>query len=169
MFKGLRAILYRDRRRLSFVASMAFLAGFLFYLPSGLVVAGVPLAVVTGAVYAVVVGLAAFIICAVFPAMRFMIEAVAVSRLFLSVAFLLLPKAGAIILSSPFLTALFVVGGGVFVSRLMHGRILRDRRPGWRALLGPADLFRRAPPRLRGTPFQHRVTGWLDDAVPIPA
>lgn len=169
MFSALWAILYRERRRLGFVALTAYVAGFLFYLPHGIWLGSVPLAVVTGAVYAVVVGVATFLVCAFLPAMRFMIEAVAVSRLVLSVAFLGAPHLGAAVLASPLLTALLVVGGGILVSRLLHGRILRERRPGWRALLGPADLFHRTPPRLRGHPWQHRFTGWLDDAVPIPA
>lgn len=153
-----------------FVAAMAYLAGFLFYLPSGVMLGGLPLAAVTGAVYAGVVGVIALIVCAVFPALRFMIEAVAVSRLILAIGFLAVPQAGAVVLSSPLLTALSVVGLGMVISRtLLHGRILRERRPGWQGLLGPADLFRRTPPRLRAAPFQHRFTGWLDDAVPIPA
>jgi hypothetical protein len=169
MFSALWAILYRDRRRLGFVALMAYLAGFLFYLPHGIWLGAVPLPVVTGAVYAFVVGLVTLLVCALFPALRFMIEAVAVSRLVLSFAFLAAPQFGAAVLASPLFTALLVVGGGALVSRLLHGRILRERRPGWRALLGPANLFHRTPPRLRGHVWQHRFTGWLDDAEPIPA
>ena len=168
MFQALGATLYRDRRRLLFVAAAAFLAGYLFYLPAALASGLWYLPAVAGAVYALVVGLVAWTICAIFPAMRFMIEAVAVSRLVLSVCFLAAPQVGIAVLANPLLTAALVVLGGMAVSRLLHGRILRDRRPGWRALLGPANLFHRMPARLNARPWQHRFVGWLDDAVPIP-
>lgn len=168
MFSALRATLYRDRRRLSFVAAMAFLAGFLFYMPAAMTSGLWFLPLLTGAVYALVVGLVAWVICTALPAMRFMIEAVAVSRLVLSLGFLAAPQLGKAVLASPLLTAACVVLGGMVVSRLLHGRILRDRRSGWRALLGPADLFHRAPARLRSRPWQRRFVGWMDDAVPIP-
>lgn len=168
MISALGACLYRDRRRLCFVAATAFLAGFLFYLPAGLATGWLALPLLTGTVYALVVGLISMVVCTALPAMRFMIEAVAVSRLVLSLGFLAAPQFGWIVLSSPLLTASVVVLGGLVISRLMHGRILRERRPGWQALLGPADLFRRAPARLQARPWQHRFVGWLDDAVPIP-
>jgi len=168
MLSALRATLYRDRRRLCFVAATAFLAGFLFYLPAGIASGLWILPVLTGAVYAFIVGLVAWVICAAFPAMRFMIEAVAVSRLVLSLGFLAVPQLGKAVLASPLLTAACVVLGGMIVSRLIHGRILRDRRTGWRAFLGPANLFHRTPARLRSHPWQHRFVGWMDDAVPIP-
>ena len=168
MFQALRATLYRDRRRLSFVATMAFLAGFIFYLPAGLASGLLYLPLLTGAVYALVVGIVGWIVCAAFPAMRFMIEAVAVSRLALSIGFLAAPHLGRAVLANPLLTACLVVLGGMAVSRLLHGRIQRDRRAGWRALLGPANLFHRTPARLIARPWQHRFVGWLDDTVPIP-
>lgn len=162
MSSALGAILHRDRRRLVFVAALAYLAGFLFYLPTGVYLGGVHISLLTGLVYAVVVGGTAFLICAVFPAMRFMIEAVAVARLALSVFVLAAPHIGFAILSSPLLTAILVVLGGALVSRVMHGRILRDRLPGWRGFLLPGAAFQRVPVRITGHEWQHRYVHWID-------
>lgn len=162
--------IYRERRRLVFVAFMAFLAGFLFYARADLYILGIHISFITGAVYAVVVGIAALVICLAFPSMRFMIEAVAVSRLMLSFFVLAVPEIGFKILASPTVTAVLVVFGGAVISRLLHGQILRDRKPGWRGRILPAgSMFRRSPIKLSGAPWQHRFVSWLDDMAPIPA
>ena len=170
MTAALWPMIHRERRRLAFVSFMAFLAGFLFYLRADFYINGVHIAVVTGAVYALVVGMSALVVCLLLPSMRFMIEAVAVSRLCLSFFVLAAPNIGYKVLASPMLTAFLVVLGGALISRLLHGRILRVRTPGWRGRLLPSGaLFRRVPVQLRGTRWQHRFVTWLDDAAPIPA
>ena len=63
MLPGLVFRIYLERRRLIFVAGLAFLAGFLFYLNSDLRIAGVHVAWVTGAIYAGVVGICALLVC----------------------------------------------------------------------------------------------------------
>ncbi|MDA9865505.1 hypothetical protein N9C96_02390 [bacterium] len=168
MIAALWPLIYRERRRLVFVATMAFLAGFLFYLQANIYIHGVHIAFITGAVYATVVGFSALLVCIFLPSMRFMIEAVAVSRLFLSFVVLAAPEVGFKILASPMLTAVLVVGGGAIISRLLHGRIHRDRLPGWRGRLLPQGMFRRHPAQIQGSPFQHRFVTWLDDTPPIP-
>ena len=103
--------LYRERRRLTFVSAMAFVAGVLMYLPAPAYLGGVHISVITGLIYAVIVGAAALIVCMALPRMRFMIEAVAISRLFLSIFVLAVPQVGFQILASPLLTAFIVVAG----------------------------------------------------------
>lgn len=170
MTAALWPMIYRERRRLAFVACMAFLAGFLFYSRANVYINGVHIAFITGAVYALVVGVSALIVCLFLPSMRFMIEAVAVSRLFLSFFVLAAPNLGYKVLASPTLTAFLVVLGGALISRLLHGRILKARQPGWRGRVLPSGaMFRRVPVQLRGTRWQHRFVTWLDDAAPIPA
>lgn len=159
--------IYQDRRRLCFVALLAFVAGVLFYAQAPVYLGAVHISLVTGAVYALVVGTAALFVCIVFPSMRFMIEAVAISRLVLSVFVLCVPQVGFQILASPLLTAVLVVTGGVAVSRVLHGRILRSDPRGHAPWASPANV--RRPARIQGTPAQHRRVGWFDGHAPIPA
>ena len=163
MLSVLGSHLYQERRRLLFVASMAFLAGVLLYLPAPIYVGAVHISLISGVVYATVVGLAAFFVCLILPSMRFMIEAVAVSRLFFAFFVLAMPQIGFQILANPLLTALLVVAGGAAISRVLHGRILREG-PRWQMPGRP-----RKPVRIDGNAYQHRIVAWLDDAAPIPA
>ncbi len=169
MFKGLWSSICLERRRLLFVTSLAFLAGALFYLRSDLDIQGVHASVVIGAIYALVVGLAALLVCLFLPSLRFMVEAVAVSRLLFSFFVLAQPAIGYKILAMPTLNAAIVVSGGLIISRLLHGRIVREKTSGWRDRVLPRGAFNRQPVRLQGTLWQHRFVGWLDDTAPIPA
>ena len=165
MLPGLVARIYRERRRLIFVAAMAFLAGFLFYLRSDKYVDGLHVAWITGAIYAGVVGVCAIFVCLFLPGMRFMIEAVAISRLFLSLVVLAIPELGQPLIDTPILMAFAVVFGGILISRVLHGKILRDRAKNWRDRLIPG--FKRHPARIIANPWQVRFVGWMDDAVPV--
>ena len=167
MLPGLKTRLYCERRRLTFVIGLAFFTGFFMYLRSDLHLWGWHVAWVTGAVYASVVGCCALIVCLFLPSMRFMIEAVAVSRLVLSLAILAMPGLGPLILSDPFITASVIVLGGMMVSRLMHGRILKDKVKGWRARLLPEAGLQRQPVRLEARPWQHSFVGWIDDSQTV--
>ena len=167
MLPGLVFRVHQERRRLFFVASLAFLAGFLFYVRSDVTIGGVHVAWVTGAIYAIVVGTCALLVCLFLPAMRFMIEAVAISRLILSLAVLARPDLGHVLVNSPFIMALLVVTGGFLISRALHGRILRRKARSWRDRLVPIMGFERQPARLIAAPWQMRFVGWMDDAVPV--
>lgn len=166
---GLGHRIYRERRRLVFVTSLAFLAGFIFYLRAGHQVWGLPVPVVTGAIYAGVVGPTALFFCLVLPSIRFMIEAIAVSRLLFSVFVFTVPEIGYRVLASPFLTAFVVVTGGIVVSRLIHGRIQKTRATAWRERFSLSRMISRSPARLRARAWQHRFVGWIDDTQPLPA
>ena len=169
MLLGLVSRVYRDRRRLIFVVALAFLAGFFMYLRADLYLGAWHIAWVTGAIYALVVGLVALVVCLALPRMRFMIEAVAVSRLILSLAILAMPGIGPLVLSDPLVTASVIVLGGMAVSRAMHGRILKDRPQGWRARLLPTGGFARVPVRIEARPWQQSYVGWMDDTRPVIA
>ncbi len=155
-----RACLSRERRRLSLVTALAFLAGVLFYLPSPVYLGALHISLVTGTVYAVVVGFAAAIVCLLLPRLRFMIEAVAVSRLLISLCVLAIPELGPFLLANPVLMAGVVVAGGACVSRVMHGRIERGMQA--RFAFGPTS--HRAVVS-RGTPWQTRFVDWIDGAA----
>ncbi|MEQ9040328.1 MAG: hypothetical protein RIE24_18435 [Silicimonas sp.] len=169
MALGIGSRIYRERRRLLFVTTMAFLAGFIFYSRAHAEIWGLPVPVVTGAIYAGVVGPTALFFCLVMPSIRFMIEAVAVSRLLFSVFVFSVPDIGYRILASPLLTAAVVVLGGIAVSRLIHGHIQKTRTNGWRDRLRPARILTRAPAQIRARAWQRRFVGWIDDAQPLPA
>lgn len=166
MLLGLGARIHRDRRRLLFVISMAFFAGYIMYLRAELDVFGVHVAWVTGGIYAGVVGLCALFICLFLPAMRFMMEAVAISRLGLSLVVFFAPNFGFSILSSPVVTALVIVAGGVLISRVLHGRIRKPKPTNWRDRVLPPTGFQRLPARIDAAPWQMRFVGWIDNAVP---
>ena len=137
MTSAVKATLYHDRRRLALVALLAFLAGTLFYWPSQVYLGQVHISLVTGIVYAAVVFVAALIVCVTLPRMRFMIEAVALSRLLLSLLVLAVPELGVLVLTNPVIMALVVVGGvrasAVSFTGASSGRPLSvsrlDRRP----------------------------------------
>ena len=169
MFFGLGPLVYRERRRLLFVVPMAFLAGFVFYLRADLYIYGVHIAIVTGMVYAVVIGFCTLLVCLLLPSMRFMVEAMAISRLTLSFFVLVSPNIGYRILADPFVTAALVVFGGAMISRVMHGRILKDKAQTWRDRVFTRRAFQRRPVRLQARPWQYRFVGWMDDAIPIRA
>lgn len=169
MARGLRRRIYLERRRLLFVTSLAFLAGVIFYVRADAEIFGLPVPLVTGAIYAGVVGPTALFFCLVLPSVRFMIEAVAVSRLAFSVFVFSVPEIGYRILSSPFLTAFVVVTGGVLISRLLHGRIRRLRAANWRERLRPSRIVSRRPVMWQGRAWQHRFVRWIDDDQPLAA
>ena len=167
MLLGLFFRVYRDRRRLAFVALAAFFAGFIMYLRADLYVGSVHVAWVTGAIYAMVVGFCALLVCLFLPSMRFMIEAVAVSRLFLSGFIFCWPDVGQRILADPMVTAGVIVLGGIVLSRFMHGRILRARAETLRDWIVPRQTFQRAPARVIAGPMQFRFVSWIDNAEPV--
>jgi len=169
MLLGLGSRIYRDRRRLLFVVSMAFFAGYIMYLRADLYVFGVHIALFTGTLYASVVAFCALVICLFLPSMRFMMEAVAISRLGLSLVVFFAPNVGGPILSSPLLTAFVVVFGGFCISRLLHGRILKTKPTTWRDRLFPQTGMQRLPARIEAAPWQLRFVGWIDNTVPEAA
>lgn len=163
MSLSFRTSLYRERRRLALVTTLAFVAGVLFYWPSKVYLAGLHISVITGTVYAGVVGVAALLICIIFPRLRFMMEAVAISRLILAFAILAMPELGPAVLTNPLLMALIVVSGGACISRLLHGRILRHPLP--RFSFGPTT---RKSVVAVGTDWQRSFVSWVDGAAPVP-
>ncbi len=169
MLRRLKGLVYRERRRLLFVTSLAFLAGFLFYARYDLYIGGFQVGILTGAVYALIIGLVTLLICALLPSLRFMIDAVAVSRLFLAVVVFFVPEIGQIILMNPLLTAVIVVSSGALLSRVMHGRILREKAKNWRLAFRNRRAMRQQPVRLEATPLQHKFVGWVDGRAPIAA
>ena len=169
MTRTLGRRIHCERRRILLVTALAFLAGAIFYLRADAQIWGLPVALVTGTIYAGVVGPAALFFCLVMPSIRFMIEAVAVSRLMFSLFVFSVPDIGYRVLASPLLTAFVVVTGGVLVSRLIHGRIQKPGPASWRDRLSLRRIASRQPVQVLAGPWQRRFVGWIDDARPLPA
>lgn len=157
MSSAILACLYRERRRIALVTTLAFMAGVLFYWPSQTYLGAVHISLVTGLVYAGVVGVAAAIVCVVLPRLRFMIEAVAVSRLVLSCCVVVTPEIGPLLLANPVIMASVVVLGGAGISRVMHGQIVREPRPGF--AFGPSA---RRDAVVLGALWQRGFVDWID-------
>ncbi|MGR3511827.1 MAG: hypothetical protein ACU0GG_03615 [Paracoccaceae bacterium] len=164
MSSALKAHLHRDRRRLAFVIVLAFVAGMLFFWRSPVYVGPFHVSLVTGAIYAGIVGAAALFICIALPRLRFMLEAMAMSRLTLALVVLMVPELGKIVLTQPFLMATVLVAGGACLSRVLHGRI--DRGPKTFLAFGPQH---RQSVTALGSPFQRGFVAWVDGAVPLRA
>lgn len=164
MTSALKATLYRDRRRLALVTLLAFLAGALFYWPSPVYLGHFHISLLTGTVYAIVVFVAALIVCTALPRMRFMVEAVAVSRLLLSCVALTMPELGKLVLSNPFIMAVVVVAGGACISRMLHGQIQRHATTTFP--FGPGT---RHSVVASGTPRQQRFVAWVEGTTPLRA
>ena len=154
--------LYLERRRLSFVAVLAFLAGAIGYLHFPHTLFGLPAPLVIGLIYVSVITPFALLVCLFLPRLRFMIEAVAVSRLLFSVFVFAVPEIGYKLMALPSVNALIVVTGGVLLSRVLHGRILRDKANSWIDRVVPRDVFVRAPAMVAGNKRQVRFTNWVD-------
>ena len=95
---------WRERRRLAFVAVLAFFAGFFFYARLDLMLFGLPAGIVTGLVYAAVIVPVALMICVFMPSVRFLIEAVAITRLILAMLVYTYPILGEVLLQNPLMT-----------------------------------------------------------------
>lgn len=115
--------LYYERRRLALTVSVSFLAGYLLYLPYEVAVFTVPLPIVTGACYAVLVGLSAAGICLLLPRLRYMVEMFALARLAVALAALLVPQLGWLLISSPLANATVMVMMAVLLDRGARSRI----------------------------------------------
>ncbi len=137
---------YRDRRRIAFVVSLAFVAGYVLYLRHGGQVLGVPVPVFTGLVYAVFIGLATLLTGVILPGLRFATEAIAVSRLILALVIWTAPALAHPIMSQPLISATIVVGGAVLLQRLVYG--------GWLDALFGRDILQ-----------TNRAAEWLDDSL----
>ncbi len=169
MFLGPGPLIYRERKRLFFVVALAFLAGFLFYLPTNVHLHGVHISWVTGSIYALIIGVSAIAVFLYLPTMRFMVEAIAVSRLILSLFVLCAPEFGLRILADPFVTAFLVVLGGLLLSRVMHGQILKETTKSWGERIRNFRSISPAPVRLKGSAWQFRFVGWMENTVPVRA
>lgn len=129
-----------ERRLLVFVTAMAFLAGVLLYLRYDIWVRGMPLPLFTGLLYATFVGTAAAVTLMVVPALRLMIEAVAISRLGVAVAAFGVPEFGAKLIASPIFSATVVILGAIVAKEIKKGlpalATYRDRSaaPGFAAV-----------------------------------
>ncbi|MGI9395027.1 MAG: hypothetical protein ACR2OY_10315 [Boseongicola sp.] len=169
MMFGIRHAIYRERKRLAFVTILAFVAGYLFYAKSNVLLFGLPAEMVAGLIYAGVIAPVALLVCIFLPSLRFMIEAVAVSRLCIAWIVFTVPDVGNTIVASPQLNAVIVVGFGAAISRMLHGRVLRQALPSLRVRLAQFQSAYRVPARVVAGPLQQRFVCWVDDAVPVVA
>ena len=162
---------WKERKRLAFVTALAFLAGFLFYARADTYVFGIQIGVATGLAYAAVIAPVTLMICVLAPRMRFLIDAIAVSRLLVALFAFAFPTIGETLLLQPVLLAFLIVSLGAVLSRtVLHGKIIRFRARTWRARLRPRHFLRRRPVRLQSsTNWQRRFVGWVDDTAPIVA
>lgn len=166
MIRSIGRAIYLERKRLLFVATLAFLGGVLLYANMPVFVYGIPLPLITGLAYAALVTPVAMLICVFLPSFRFMVEAVAISRFLVALLAFTVPSVGLTLVMSPLLLAIIVVGGGIAVSRLLHGHIIRPQKSD--PVPEAIPVAHRRPARLAApTPFQRRFVGWLDDVEPV--
>ena len=110
------------RRLILFATVMAFAAGVVSFLRYDVAIHGLPLPIITGALYALFVGTAATVTSVLLPALCAMIEAVAISRLGVAVAAFGAPDFGLALHQSPLFGAAAVIGGAILVRKLMGVR-----------------------------------------------
>ena len=168
MLAGLKQAFYQERRRIYFVTLLAFVAGILFYDHVDHQIAGLPGPFAIGLIYAALIGFAATVICLIAPSFRFMIEAIAISRLGVATLAYYAPGVGDVIIADPLLNAVIVVGFGLGVSRLIHGRISKGNRIGLLARLERYAETGRIAARVQGRGWQRAYISFMDDAVAIP-
>lgn len=169
MLAGLGQAFFQERRRIYFVSLLAFVSGMLFYDHIGHQIAGLPGPFAIGLLYAALIGVASTVICLVAPSFRFMLEAIALSRLGVATLAFYAPGVGDVIIASPLLNACIVVGFGVGVSRLIHGRIARGARLGLRDRLELYANGGRMAVRVKGHAWQRAYVSFMDDTPALPA
>lgn len=118
MLRRRLAILRLERRRLLLVTLLAFAAGVLLYarLPAESAL-GLPVPLLTGLIYAAIVGPAAVATMLIMPTLRFLMEGAAISRFVVSLAAFGLPDMAYVLVTTPLLMATVTVSGGMVVSR----------------------------------------------------
>lgn len=157
-----------ERRRIAVVTALAFAAGALLYTNIPAYSADIPLPLITGALYAGIVGPVAFLTCIFLPAFRFMLESIALSRLIVAIAAAQFPELAVALISNPLLMALLVVSGGAILSRALHGQFARAKAARKLAGLLPETLFQRQQPVLVAPkPWQMQFVGWIDVNRPL--
>lgn len=125
--RSLTRRIFRERRRLAIVVTLAAAAGYLFYCRVPAEVGGVPLSWISAGMYGTIVGVSSLFICILLPSFRFAMEAFAISRLFYASAVAAFPALGALTVNSPFINAAIVVGGGAILSRFFYSDWLSRR------------------------------------------
>ncbi len=126
-------------RRAAIVTAAAFLAGCVLYARLDIAVHGVPLWLLTGTFYAVIVGPIALGTLLFFPALATLTEAVAASRLCFASFSFAFPSLGLPLLSQPLVTTTIVLGGAALLRWVL-----------WRIETGEIDKGRHRS----GTPFR---------------
>lgn len=109
----IRHRVYCERRRLGLIVALAFLAGYILYARAGITLHGVPISLVTGFLYAAIIGPAALATFLFLPALRALTEAVAVSRLGFACFVCAFPEPGFAVLAMPLVNATIVIGGAM--------------------------------------------------------
>lgn len=169
MTDTLKRRLVLDARRIVLVAVLGFVSGVLFYAHLDVTMAGLPLPLAAGFMYAGGGALGAAFVCLVLPGARLMIDAIAASRLLVSFAVFLMPEAGMFLLTSPMLLATLIVAGGILLRPFLHGLVARPTPRHWRDRLLPPTLFVRQPVRCRALGYQRRFIRWVDRHPPQSA
>ena len=159
--------LWLERRRLVFVAVLAFFAGFFLYARADITLLGMSAGVTIGLVYAAVIVPVTLMICLLLPSARFLIEAVAITRLLIAMLGFTYPVLGETLLAFPLATAALVVSTGAILSRtFLHGHLKRPHVEGLLPRL--KQFFTRIPAHIEApTPLQHRFTAWVDATQPV--
>ena len=120
MARKLQQITRQDWPRIGFVITLAFFAGAIFYLRHEGAGVAVPLPLITGALYALIIAPFTVAVFAFLPSLKKMVECLALSRLSLSLLVFAFPKPGAFVLSNPLILAFLVVTGGVLINRMLR-------------------------------------------------
>lgn len=163
---GILDRMYFERRRLGVVTVLAFIAGALLYsnIPAN---GALPVSLIAGGLYAAVVGSIAILTCLFLPALRFMLESIALSRVLVGIAAWQSPDVAMALVGSPLLMAMLVVSLGAILSRTFHGNMQRNSTAARRLGVLPDSLFQRHPPVLVApTTWQMQFVNWIDAARP---
>lgn len=108
--------IYFERRRLTLAGALALLAGFALSAHVDGVAYGLPFPIFTGVLYTVSVVSAAAVTTYMLPNLRWLIDCVAASRLVFAIA--IVGFQGQQFATSPFTSAVLVVGGAIILQQI---------------------------------------------------
>ena len=118
-----RTFLQKEGRRIGVVTTLAFASGIISYLRIDVQHVGIPLPIIAGIIYALVIAPVTAATLFFMPSLSDLVEYFALSRLSVSFFSFAVPDQGIIILTSPLLAATLVATGGIASSRILSSEV----------------------------------------------
>lgn len=113
--------IYRERRRMAIFATMAALAGYIFFIGDTRTLYGLPISSVASLGFATCLTLLGLVICVLMPAYRFVLEALGLMLLVYAVLSIYIPALDVDSAAIPIVNVILFMGGAQLLHHLFYG------------------------------------------------